>query len=196
MKTTTKPLPTTCTSIVDGVRIHGEIVSWDVPPKTRLPHATIVAALAAANLDTGVSRPMAARNAFARACRNLQDRRIIRKVNEDGAAMRFQFTAESHEDGRLKYDCETILTLDKGTGLVASEVAGHDDLVGRAQAAVDQELATRTGNDITDIVQRLFTRHADLFPVRQAGGCYFVPVAYVDFLRASTSLRCRRMTAS
>lgn len=176
-------LPTSApATVVDGVRIHGEIVSWDVPYLTRIPHTTLVAALTASGLDASASRPMAARNAFARACRTLEENRIIRKVTEDGLTMRFQFTAEERDGDRLRYDCQTVLVLDKVACKVASEVVGHDDLVAKAQAAIDAEAATRTGNDITDIVQRLFRRHADMFPIRAAGGCYFVPNLFEDFL--------------
>jgi hypothetical protein len=181
-KKTVKSLPTSCTAVVDGVLIHGEIVTWDVAAKTRISHTRMIDALAAAGLDTTVSRPMAARNAFARACRHLDEQRIIRRIDDSALTMRFQFTAETRTGDRLEYNCETVLILDKLTGKVVSEVPGHDELVNRAQAAIDEEIATRTSTDITDVVQRLCNRHADLFLIRSQGGCYFVPVAYVEFL--------------
>ena len=59
------------------------------------------------------------------------------------------------------------------------------DLPGLATAAqeeLDRCVAARTGGDVTRVVQRLFDRHADLFPVRPQGGCYFVPAGHAAFV--------------
>src|SRR3954454_11077624 len=44
-----------------------------------------------------------------------------------------------------------------------------------AQGALDECIASRNGGDLTRCLQRLFERNADLFPIRERGGCYFVP---------------------
>jgi hypothetical protein len=35
---------------------------------------------------------------------------------------------------------------------------------------------------VTRLIQRLFERKADLFPIREQGGCYFVPQEHVSFV--------------
>ena len=54
-------------------------------------------ALREAGLDEGVARELAPRHAFARACRKLSERRIIRPIAEDADTIRFQFTAGREE---------------------------------------------------------------------------------------------------
>jgi hypothetical protein len=39
-----------------------------------------------------------------------------------------------------------------------------------AQEHLDECVAARNGGDITRVIQRLFERNADLFPVRERGG--------------------------
>ena len=40
----------------------------------------------------------------------------------------------------------------------------------------------RDGADVTRAIQRLFERNADLFPIRDKGGCYFVPERHSAFV--------------
>ena len=38
------------------------------------------------------------------------------------------------------------------------------------KVVLDHALGARTGGDVTRVIQKLFDRHADLFPVRPRGG--------------------------
>ena len=156
----------------------GEVIAWTCAG-VAVRHADLVAALASAGLDEGVARELAPRHAFTRACKKLSDQRIIRPVGEDGTTVRFQFTAETRHTDRIEYTLETLLTLDKGTGAVTCDLPGLATL---AQEHLDHAIAARTGGDVTRVVQRLFERHADLFPVRPQGGCYFVPDRHRGFV--------------
>jgi hypothetical protein len=71
------------------------------------------------------------------------------------------------------------LTLDKATGKVSCDLPGLATL---AQEELDRCVAVRTGGDVTRVVQRLFERQADLFPIREQGGAYFVPAEHTAFL--------------
>ena len=51
-----------------------------------------------------------------------------------------------------------------------------------AQEELDRCIQARTGADVTRIVQKLFERQADLFPIRPQGGCYFVPARHAPFV--------------
>ena len=161
-----------------GTRLHGEVSSWACPGVS-VTHPALVAALEAAGLDPAVARELAPRHAFSRACKRLSDQRIIRAVSEDAATVKFQFTAESREGDHYEYRLETTLTLDKQTGAVTCELPG---LATVAQEELDRCIAARTGGDVTRVIQKLFERHADLFPIRPQGGCYFVAVRHAGFV--------------
>ena len=172
--TATDPLPMPLRA---GSRLLGEILAWACPGLS-ITHTALVAALESAGLDPAVARELAPRHAFARACRVLSDRRIIRSVSEDATTIQFQFTQESRSDDRFEYTLETMLTLDKQTGAVSCELPGLATL---AQDELDRCIAHRTGSDVSRIVQKLFERRADLFPIRPQGGAYFAPACHAGF---------------
>ncbi|MBA4192807.1 MAG: hypothetical protein C0467_32995 [Planctomycetaceae bacterium] len=161
-----------------GTRLLGEVIAWACPGLS-VTHTALVAALEVADLDPGVARELAPRHAFARACRVLSDQRIIRPVAEDASTITFQFTAESRNDDKFEYTLETMISLDKQTGSVSCELPGLATL---AQEELDRCIAVRTGSDVTRVIQKLFERQADLFPIRPGGGCYFTPIRHAVFV--------------
>ncbi len=161
-----------------GTPLVGEVITWTCGGAT-VRHADLIAALTDAGLDESVARELAPRHAFTRACKKLSDRRIIRQVAEDESCVKFQFTAESRDGDRYEYELETMLALDKKTGTVTCELPGLATL---AQEELDRCIAVRTGADLTRVVQKLFDRHADLFPIRPQGGAYFCPAAHAGFV--------------
>jgi hypothetical protein len=74
---------------------------------------------------------------------------------------------------------EALLTLDKATGAVSCPLP---ELATQAQARLDECVEARSGADVTRVIQRLFEREADLFAIRDKGGCYFVPARHSAFL--------------
>jgi hypothetical protein len=166
-----------------GTRLHGEVITWSCA-KISIRHIDLIEALRDSGLEEGVARELAPRHAFARACKKLAQQRIIRQVAEDETTIKFQFTAEHRDGDHFSYDLETMLSLDKSTGKVTCDLSGLATL---AQEELDRCLEARTGSDVTKVVQRLFERQADLFPIREQGGAYFVPqghVAFVDKVQA------------
>ena len=165
-----------------GSEIHGEIIAWDTEGVT-VTFAHLLEALDDSGLDRSVARRMLPRNAFARACRRLSENRIIRKVDEDEAVIRFQFTAEAKDGPRFRYDLETILSLHKESGDIECSIPGLAD---RARAAVDEAMGTRNGGDVTRVIQKLFDDKTkadlDLVPIRPQGGAYFVRKERLDFV--------------
>lgn len=157
----------------------GEVITWNCSGVS-IQHPTLVAALRDAGLDEAVARELAPRHAFARACRKLSEQRIIRQVAEDAATITFQFTKESLEGETFKYSLEAKLELEKATGKVTC--TDSPELEARAQAALDECIGARTAGDVTRVIQKLFERKADLFPIREQGGCYFVPAEHQSFL--------------
>jgi hypothetical protein len=165
-------------SVPAGARLLGEILTWSCAGLA-IGHRDLVRALRDTGLDEALARALAPRHAFRRACRKLAQARIIRQVAEDGTTIRFQLTAEHKEGARYCYDFETLLSLDKATGRVTCDLPA---LAALAQEHLDLCLQARTGGDVTRLVQRLFERQADLFPIREAGGAYFVPQLHVGFV--------------
>jgi hypothetical protein len=165
--------------------VSGEVVAWDVAG-VRGTRDQIVAALAAAGLETEAARKLCPRHAWCRAARGLAENRIIRPLSEDGNTLAFQFTREDRAEticgDRYHYDFEAVLSLDKQTGRVTGDSAASPALVDAAQKSLDAAIEARTAGDVTAIVQRLMRKHADLFPIRSQGGCYFVPRHATDFI--------------
>ena len=180
---TTLTKPNGLFAVTPGQKLLGEILTWSAAGVT-VRHLDLIDALTGCGLEASVARELAPRHAFSRACKKLSEARIIRQVAEDETTIRFQFTAESRVGDRYSYDFETLLFLEKATGKVTCDLAGLATL---AQEELDRCIAVRTGGDITRVVQRLFERKADLFPIRDQGGAYFVPqehVAFVDKIQA------------
>jgi hypothetical protein len=181
-------------AVAPGTPLLGEIITWSCPG-LKVKYAALVEALREAKLDEKVARKLAPRYAFARACKKLSKKRIIRQVSDDEDTITFQFTQESKEGDRFEYALETMLTLEKNTGKVSCKLPG---LATEAQELLDDCVATRNGGDVTRVIQRLFERNADLFPVRDKGGCYFVPqhhslfVGKIDTLVQKLSASMRR----
>ena len=164
--------------VAAGTRLLGEVISWTCSG-VAVTHPTLLAALKDAGLDENVARELAAKHAFTRACKKLCDRRIIRQVAEDESCVKFQFTQESRDGDRYEYALEPMLTLDKTTGTVTCDLPGLATL---AQEELDRATDARTGSDVTKVIQKLFDRHADLFPIRPQGGCYFTPIRHTAFV--------------
>jgi hypothetical protein len=161
-----------------GTKLLGEIITWSCS-KISIRHVDLIEALRDSSLEESVARELAPRHAFARACKKLAQQRIIRQVSEDDSVITFQFTAEHRDGDHFSYDLETMLCLEKATGKVTCDLPGLATL---AQEELDRCLEARTGGDVTRIIQKLFERQADLFPIREQGGAYFCPQEYVFFV--------------
>jgi len=159
-------------------KILGEIITWKIHG-IAINHMDLVNSLVATGLESDVARELAPRNAFSRACNKLDSARIIRKVAEDHARITFQFTKETLMEGNFQYHFESLLYLNKYSGEITSD---DPELESLARSEFAKCLASRTSNDVTKVVQRLFERHADLFSIRDAGGVYFVPQVHQEFV--------------
>jgi hypothetical protein len=165
-------------ALASGTRLLGEVIAWTCPGVS-VKFTSLLDALRTAELDESAVRAMQPRHAFARACKKLSDSRIIRQVAENESQLTFQFTSESRTGDTFEYTLETLLRLDKQTGVVRCDLPG---LATIAQENLDRAMENRNGADITRVIQRLFDRRADLFPIRDAGGVYFVAERFGDFV--------------
>jgi hypothetical protein len=176
--TETSPARNGLPTVAPGTHLLGEVISWTCPAVT-VRYRAVIDALRESGLDETAARELAPRHAFSRACRKLARERIIRRVSEDDAAVTFQFTSERREGGRFAYELETLLSLDKSSGRVSCPLPG---LASLAREHLDECVASRSGGDITRLIQCLFERQADLFAIRDRGGAYFVPREHAGFV--------------
>jgi hypothetical protein len=157
----------------------GEIVTWVSLPRGRtLTHAQLTAALAGAGLNAAAARALSRGNAFRRAVRRLTAADVVRPLPSDDGSLRFQFTAEHLQGAQLDYTYRAVVTLDGATGALTSDDAA---MLALAQQRLAECQEARTCGDVTRLVQQLYASEADLFCLRQAGGCYFVPQRHVTF---------------
>lgn len=163
-----------------GHQTLGEIITWGAGGDTT--YQEIKDALAKTGMDEKFVRELCPRYAFSRACKELEQNRVIRLIDEIDDILRYQFTKESRltaGNPMLTYNLEALLDVNKKTGDVVCADMGLQQL---AERLIKDKTSARTASDVTSIVQRMFAAHADLFPVREKGGCYFVPKCYAEFV--------------
>jgi len=161
-----------------GMELLGEIVSWNCS-KVSISQTALQEALNSADLSTHVTPELPFQTAFTRACKNLGQRHLIRKLEEDSESLYFQFTREAREGEYFTYETEGKLTLSKETGKIACTVP---ELGQAVQVELDKELPLRKGADVSKLLLKLLEHRAGLFPVRPQGGCYLVMKEHSSFL--------------
>jgi hypothetical protein len=160
-----------------GMRLLGEVITWN-PGKTVQKHLDIKQALIDAGLNVEVARELLPRHAFTRATKKLSEERVIDAVNDTNDTIKFQFTKRFMEENEWKYEKECYLLLDKQLGKIACD---NKTLEQAAQVELDKAMENRTSADVTKMIQKLFDAEADLFPIRDQGGVYFVPDKFSSF---------------
>ena len=161
-----------------GMPLLGEIVSWNCSGVS-LTRSELVEALKAARLDPDVVAEMPLHSAFNRACKNLGQRRVIRKLAEDPEVLSYQFTSEARESDLFSYHTEAVLNIDKSSYVVSCDVKEIEVAV---QKELIAELGIRRAGDLSKIILKLLEQKSGLFPVRPSGGCYLVMAEHSDFL--------------
>ena len=161
-----------------GMELLGEIVSWNCSGIS-LTRSELVEALEAARLDPDVVAEMPLHSAFNRACKNLGQRRVIRKLAEDPEVLSYQFTSEARESDLFSYHTEAVLNIDKSSYVVSCDVKEIEVAV---QKELIAELGIRRAGDLSKIILKLLEQKSGLFPVRPSGGCYLVMAEHSDFL--------------
>lgn len=152
----------------------GDCISWKAPKE--VPLQELRAAMAAEGIDEKIIKELKARNAFVRACRKMQDERVIRKVMENETELKFQFTKEFLQGSDLEYLKEEALVVCKDTGVITAE--RDPAFAEEAQKLLNECSGVRTGADINRMIQKVFSENGSIYPIREEGGAYFVPSQY------------------
>ena len=163
----------------------GTIVSWKVPNEIGLDELRL--ALTDAGLDAGLAADMAPRHALTRAMRGLSKNRVIRKLKISSGNLTFQMNrVQVAGGGHIDYPHETDVTLDLTTQVVSCP----DPVIERAATdLLNEHIGKRQTGDLTRLIQKIFdSRAADLIPIREQGGAYFVPDRSVDLVDSMRTL--------
>ncbi len=162
----------------------GTIVSWRVPNQVALD--VLRTALRDAGLDETLAGDMRPQNALRRALGEMKAGRVIRKLRRDGDELYFQLTKEHLDSQEITYNKEAEVHLNCDTGAVN----GDDyEITAEARRLLAAHLDKRLTSDLTRLVQRVFdARRADLIPIREAGGAYFVPDMHTDLVEKVRTL--------
>jgi hypothetical protein len=157
----------------------GEVVAWSMR-QSETQFSDVMKALEVAGLDPAEAKELSPRSAWTRATREMKENRTIDKIDAKGGLVKFQFTHKALEHGRFEFDYELTVTLDCDTGKVTCDE--KPEFAKHAEELLVQAMARRNASDITRLVQRLFEKHADLFPiVPDKGVAYFVPDKHKEF---------------
>ena len=167
----------------------GEIVTWDTAGARPVSVGAVRSSLASAGLPEDEAGDLAPRSIFSRACKDLKKNRLIRKVEQAGSVVTFQLTTEELVSAKLEYAYECRISLDTETGVISCPE--DQSLEAHTRSLFAAASVERTSRDVTAIVQRLFTKHAELYPVNpRKGVAYFVPDKHSVFsAKVETFLR-------
>lgn len=157
----------------------GEIVTWDVKG-SEVKLDVIRQALTAADLDVNVATDLTPKAAFTRACKELKKDRAIDKVRTEGSQIKFQLTKKKLEGEKMEYGYECLVLLDQETGAINCDES--PEVAKFARELFSHAMDTRSVQDISRFVQKLFEQRADLYAIEpRKGSAYFVPIGHVEF---------------
>ena len=172
----------TVTNKLRQMTLLGEIITWNARSSGRIVYHDVRKALAANGFDEELCSELHPRSAFKRAAAQMQTDRQIDFVHDNDVELVFQFTKKAlHENNgksEIEFAKECFVRVNKTSGEVTSK---NKEIRERAQALLNEAMEARNTSDITKIVQGLFEKNADLFPVRDQGGVYFVPNEFAEF---------------
>jgi hypothetical protein len=160
----------------------GEIITWDIPG-CEVPLAVMRQAIVDSGIVDDASilvTEIDTTSAFSRATKVLKKDGLIEKVKAKGGTVKYQLTAENNDGEKIDHQFDSILELDKVSGVVRS--VENPKLASRASTLIAHALQHRNAGDINRLIQKLFRDNADLFPINpRKGTAYYVPIEHQDF---------------
>jgi len=174
----------------------GWIVFWNLK-NVDINQAQFKAYLTECGLNPKFALEHNYRSAFIRALRNLEEQRIIRRVDEDTNVIVYQFTAEkrTRQDAglRLDYEYETRVVVDKNIYRESGDfekalIEGDGEIRKALIALFSREKVRYRSPDVTRYIQRIFRTNADIVTLRDQGSVYFVPSVFRSTVDAVAKL--------
>jgi hypothetical protein len=171
-----------------GLQLLGEVITWTTP-NGGTTYVSMREALRAAGLDPDVAKVILPKNAFTRAARRLQDEGVFDAVptTDPSAQLAFQLTGKSLVTSptaavgttqEWNYAKRETVYLDPNAGTIS---AADKQLEAQVQAEINRAISHRTGNDVTQVLGRLFDGQLGSL-VHLDAGVYFVPTGHAPFL--------------
>lgn len=168
-------------------RLLGEIITWQAAGEHS--RTAVIEALRASGLPEEAAPEFSVKTGFDRAAKKLTENRLIEEVPspvKDDEVI-YQLTAKVLKDvtggdeaRELEYQKEGYVRLNKDTGKIRCKNAKVREAF---QSMLDKEMETRYASDVTQSIRRLLDKaDVDLFPLKDSGHVYFVPVAHTAFL--------------
>jgi hypothetical protein len=171
-----------------SLQVLGFIVFWNIR-NCDLTQEQFAAKLTANNLSDTWAREHNYRSAFTRALRNMEEKRVIKRVREDENELVFQFTAENliRSQDTLEYEKETTLILNKNKykedqDFAAALTQGKSEIKDKVVAHFHTEKTKYNSSDMTRYIQNILTQNADIVSLREQGCVYFVPIGYREVM--------------
>lgn len=167
--------------MIDRTTLLGEVVSWLTRGCGRVTVHGVRSALIDAGLPVEAALDLAPKNAFRRAITQLRKERVIKQLpQEEADKVRFQLNRQILLANEFHFPREAAVELDMTTGDITCDDSEIQELARKLYA---DALATRTANDITRLLGKLFERRADIYSINaEKGGSYFVPAEHLQFV--------------
>ena len=163
----------------------GNIVAWRMPNEVSLDD--LRNALASAQLDPEMAGDLHPRYVLSRALRKMKKGHVIAKLQAlDANKVSFQLTEQQVTGESAEYYKEGVVTMELDTWNLHSDNATIEL---QARDLVAAHTKKRLTGDLTKLVQRLYDgAKADLIPIREQGGAYFVPDEHTELVDKSRVL--------
>ena len=162
-------------------QLSGVITGW-THPKGKIKTPVLQGGLTDANLPADLCPDkLSPALAFSRATAHYAKQgRTIGKVRRRGDWQHYQITYVINDGRELDHKKQALVRLNCLTG----DLLGDDDaVVKEIREGMDAQHATRNGQDLTRIIQKLCKRHFSLFPiVANKGVAYFTPAEELPWL--------------
>jgi len=169
-----------------NVQILGHIC-WTSSHNVELTQDRFAEILTSVGLPASLAKEHNWRSAFIRALRNMEEKRLIRLVEENGDRLVYQFTAEKLQETAdvpfLNYVKETVVVINKAKyaengDFAEAIVQGDPEIKKRVIEIFNVEKHKYNSADMNRYVQKIFRTRADIVTLRDQGGVYFVPATY------------------
>lgn len=182
----------------DAAQPLGYIVWWNVR-NVQITQSEFAEMLRDCGLSEKYAHTHNYRSAFIRALRQMEEKRIIRKVEETPSRLIYQFTAEikigAMDEDELpyyEYSQETQVTIDKhkyfSTGDFAQAVTCSELIKNNIIETFHREKVTYNSSDITRYLKRILKDTADIVALRAQGSVHFVPARFISTMWAVAKL--------
>lgn len=181
-----------------SAKILGHVCWWNIR-NVRLQHWAFRNLVSGASLNADkYAKHHTWRLALSRALAHMSDRMgaILEIVSADGNRIVIQATDKRLVSGEVnpehRYEKRATVVIRQGENLLENfgEYGGdgNPQILGSIITGFNEERALARTPDVTAFVQAVFKAEADILPLRDSGGCYFVPAGFQETMQAVSAV--------